>query len=156
GLELHPRDGRFYHALAVLDVQGGRRADAVAALRRGLAALGQSGALVPGLADLLIDEGKLDEARPLIARLRKDGGPVGVAGYLDARVLMQSGRWAEACELLQRLRGRSVAAGWAVQVEIALGQCYGRLGETDESLAAYRRAVKLDGSVALARLGLGA
>jgi predicted Zn-dependent protease len=156
GLKLHPRDRRFYHTLAALDVQAGRRADAMATLRRGLAALPHDGALVPGLAELLIDEGKLDEARPLIARLRKDGGPAGVADYLDARVLTQSGRWAEACELLERLRGRSVAAGWSVQVEMALGQGYGRLGETEESLAAYRRAVQLDGSVALARVGLGA
>jgi predicted Zn-dependent protease len=156
GLELYARDGRFYRALAALEVQAGRPADAVAALRRGLTALPHDGALVPALADLLIDEGKLDEARPLIARLRKDGGPAEVADYLDARVLMQRGRWAEACALLERLRGRSAAAGWAVQVEMCLGQCYERLGETEESLAAYRGAVKLDGSVALARLGLGA
>jgi tetratricopeptide (TPR) repeat protein len=156
GLKLHPSDGRFYRALAALEIQAGRRADAVAALRQGHVAQPGDAALVPVLADLLIDEGNLGDARGLTARLRKDGRSAGVADYLDARVLMHGGRWAEACELLERVRARSAAPGWAVQVELALGQCYERLGETDESLAAYRRAVGLDGSVALARVGLGA
>ena len=156
GLELHPKDSRFHRALAALEVRAGRRVAAVTILRRGLKALPDNGPLVPLLADLLIDEGKLDEAGALIARLRKASGPAGVADYLQARVLMQSSRWTEACDLLTKVRNRPGVKDWLVQIEICVGQCHERLGELDQSVTAYRRAVQRDGSVALARLGLGA
>jgi tetratricopeptide (TPR) repeat protein len=156
GIELHPADGRLYLALAAVEVQAGRRAAAVAALRRGRKAVPTDREMAPLLADLLIDEGQIDEARALTEAVRKESGPAGVADYLDARLVMRAGRWAEACGRLEKVRGRHGLTAWLVQVELSLGQCYERLGETDQALAAYRRAVEQDGSVPLARLGLGA
>jgi tetratricopeptide (TPR) repeat protein len=156
GLKLHPKDGRFYRALAALEARVGRRPEAIACLSSGVKALPEDWTLVSLLADLLVDDGRVAEARKLSLRLRKEARAATVADYLEARCLMQGGGWAEACQLLEGVRGQRGAAGWGVQVEISLGQCYGQLGEVEASLVAYRRAVALEPALPLARLGLGA
>ncbi len=156
GLKLYPRDARFYRALAAVEVKAGRPPAAIAYLRCALQALPAEGGLVPVLADLLIDEGRLAEVAALTDGLSKGRQASGVPDYLRARTLVRRGRWAEACDLLEKVRWRPGTQDWAVQIEISLGQCYGHLGETDASLLAFRKAVALDPTQPLARLGLGA
>ncbi len=158
GLELHPRDERFYRTLAALELESGRRAEAVACLRRGLAAVPEGG-LAPQLADLLLDEGNLDEATALAARVRK-AGDMGTADYLEGRALAARGRWLEALDRLEAARARFGWSGHSVtgaaRVEVWLGKCHEQEGDTDLRLAAFRRAVALDPALPVARLGLAA
>src|SRR5262249_49129255 len=74
GRKRYPRDGRFDQSQAVLEMRAGQREQALACLRQGLAA-----PLPPldkrnldwTLANLLIDDGDLAEAKKAIIRLRK-------------------------------------------------------------------------------------
>jgi tetratricopeptide (TPR) repeat protein len=156
GLEVHAKDSRLYLALASLELQANRPAEAIACLEQGLKALPDRADLLQRLADLLISQGRLDQAGELAARLRKAGWPLAQAGYWDARIRMQQRHWVEAGRMLETARVQlAVTPEWLAPVDLALGQCYEQLNDNDRRLAVYRRAVALDPSSVPARLGLG-
>jgi len=140
---------RFYEALAALEKRAGRPTEGVAALRKGLVAVPDWADLQWGVADLLIQAGKLDEATEAITRLRgrKEMRPE-MLDYLEGRVGASRGRWAEAIPLLEKARallaGTPAFADLTIQADLLLARGYEWLGNPEQQLAACRRALALD------------
>jgi tetratricopeptide (TPR) repeat protein len=155
GLALAPREPRFAAALAELEVADGHPDEAIAALRGGLERLSDQGVLLWSLAELLAHRGDTIELPDLIQRLRAMGTAAGPVDYLDACLQYNRGDWAGARTRFERAQ-RALDSWPALkcQSDYLLGQCYGRLGDTDLQFAAFRRAATLDPSWVPARLAL--
>jgi cellulose synthase operon protein C len=156
GLKGDKRNARLYASLAEVELLAGLPAQAVAWLRQGVVELPDAADLLILLADLLLDHNDVAEADALIARLRQFHPPPPRTDYLQARVLMKHGKWDEAAALLEAVRPRlATETTWASQVDICLGQCHEQLGEVEQQLADFRRAVRLNPGAFAARYGLG-
>lgn len=159
GLELYPKDLRFYLGLANLELRAGaeRHAEALKVLERALAALPDQPGPVWSVAELFIEAGEMARARELLGRLTRDGQAAPAVMYLQARLLLQEGKAAQAAVLLERCRNDlSFLPELALRAEIYLGLSYERLGDPDQQLGAFRRAVQLDPLSVPARRGLAA
>ena len=105
GMDRHPEVVRFYELLATLENRAGRPAEGLAALHRGLVAAPDRADLQWGVAESLIQAGKLDEASEAITRLRgREDMRTEMLDYLEGRVSAGKGRWAEAMPLLEKAR----------------------------------------------------
>jgi tetratricopeptide (TPR) repeat protein len=153
--KLHPRDPRIHQALARREMELGHRRRALAHLQASVKDLPGQPEELRSLANLLIDLGAVDQARRVTERLSEKGSLAAV-GCLRARLAMQRGQWARARQLLDQVRAQSPAAGLARDVFFLLGECYGRLANPDQQLAAYRRALEGDPFWLPARKGLAA
>lgn len=163
GAKAHPGDGRMYQALASLEAISGRPAGAIAAYERGAKALPNSLEMRWLLTDALLSGGKLDEAAGSLQRLGASTGVrPEVRGYLEARLQMGRGLWADAAATLERA-APVLAAGDAMtelakKAYLLLGRCYASLGNADQQATAFRRAadIALPGAAldVEARLGL--
>jgi tetratricopeptide (TPR) repeat protein len=138
----------FYRLLASLEIDDGRRDLAIKALRRGVAKVRSpqdKATLQWTLAESLIDDGGLAEARTVIDGLRTEAALAPFVAYLDARVKLAEEKWQEGVVELERLRPRLAdVPELAKQVDFWLGRGYGKLGAEEQELAAYRRAVGAD------------
>src|SRR5262249_40317950 len=75
--------------------------------------------------------------------------------YLQARSLMQQGRWAEAVKVLEAIRPRLKATPeLAREVELYVGQCYGRLDEPAAEVKAIMGVIEKEPTSVSARLRL--
>jgi predicted Zn-dependent protease len=156
GLKQHPQDPRLVASLVDIELLDGRPAEAMSCLRQGIKELPDAADLLILLADLLLDNNEMAEANALIDRIRNIKPPSPRTEYLQARVLMKQNKWEEAVVLLESVRPRLAGvAAWASQVDICLGQCHEKLGEVEQQLAAFRRAVRQNPSAAVGRYGLG-
>jgi cellulose synthase operon protein C len=157
GLKLHPGDTRLYEALASVELMAGQRPEALACVRRGIRAASGTARtdLLWSLTNLLLDGDDLAEAQATIAELRKLNVSPAALGYLQSRVLMGEGRWAEAARLLERTRPLiEILPELTRRVDLYLGQCYAQLHEPSLQLTAYNRALAYDPESLPARLGL--
>jgi tetratricopeptide (TPR) repeat protein len=150
----------MYEALVDLERRTGRRKEALEAARQGVAALAEADQIIMRLTlgDLLIDHGEVERAVEVVTELRKDPrvAPAPLQ-YLQARLLMHNGEWVQAAHLLDEARSSLAASTLlSINVNIYLGQCYERLGDPDQQLAACRRAVALNRLWIPARLSLAA
>jgi tetratricopeptide (TPR) repeat protein len=142
-LELHPQDPRSYQALAALELAAGRRPKAIACLRKGAEAdLPSEGRaeVVWALANLLIET--KDGSQEAVQVLKKASFPAPRVAFIKAAALAQEGQWLKATRALERVR--SDALRWpdlTRQVDLALGRCYGQLGDPARQYDAYQRAV---------------
>ena len=149
----HPEAGEVFQALADLEAGAGRLDVAAGWLRKGVAGLpaaraGDRAVLRWTLADLLIQAGKVDEARVVVDGLRGERVRRELLDYLDASALVARSRHAEAARALAAL-APSLAAlpefrPLAKRCWVALARCYERLGNADQRLDAYRRAVAIE------------
>lgn len=155
GLEKHPDDERMHRAQAVLALQRGDADKALDALRTGLERLPAQPGLLLMLADVLIQQNALAEAEQTIRDLADVVGTTNpLVGLLEARVLLQRGKWLPAKAKLEQVR--PLVAGsddQTRQVDLYLGQCYERLGQFDEQLEANRRVLSDDPTSLAARVG---
>jgi len=92
-----PRNELIVKALVNLDLQQGRRGDAINNLRQAILDMPLAWDLSAQLADLLIDAGQLDEARKQAVALRPKQGATPLADYLDGRLAYAQGHWSEVC-----------------------------------------------------------
>jgi Tfp pilus assembly protein PilF len=143
-LRLHGRDGRVHQALAQMDIRQGQRGKAIARLRDALPLVppGDRFELTWTLANLLLDDGAVDEAVKHIPAPKAPGVPDGAGDFLRARVLMAQSRWYDASARLERVRKEfKNAPDLLVQVDLLLGTCYGRLQEPGRQLYAYQQVL---------------
>src|SRR5262249_35503366 len=142
GIAKAPQDARLHWALARLEGDAGRSAEALAAWRQGLKALPDHPDLTRGLVESLLEAGDVAEATAVIARLQKANAPGALVAFLTGRVLMQQGQWSEAVRKLEAARAEDgLGPGWTAQAELELGRCHEQLGEPARQGEAYRRAV---------------
>jgi len=140
-LAVQPRAANLYAALAEVQRCAGRPADAVTCLRQGVKELPEAADLLALLADLLLDTHDLSEAEALVVRLRKLDALPAQTAYLEARILMEHGKWNAAVAKLEGVRPLlAEVPAWASQVEICLGQCHEKLGDVKHQLANCRQA----------------
>lgn len=144
GIELHPDAVVMYTTLANIELRAGNRNEAVAALEQGLKATDRNAQILWNMANLLIDLGKLEEAEKNIAELRTTEYPRPLIDYLSARIEYVQGRWRNAKEGFEKARGSPVMSNRAKQIDVWIGKCYGQLGNRDQQLKAYRRALIAD------------
>ncbi|MHB9047235.1 MAG: tetratricopeptide repeat protein [Pirellulales bacterium] len=176
-IEVAPKDSRAYLRLAMVESTDGNAARAVETCRKGLARVGaQDLALNLQLAELLISQGQLDEARKpldLLDQAMASLGPsVAESGpeqrrerlqagidFLRARWLVAKGDYLRATPLLSRV---AVAQkGWSqssrevyqqVQTLLYLGQCHAVQKHWDLAAAAYEQAAALQPDSPMPRL----
>jgi tetratricopeptide (TPR) repeat protein len=158
GEGLYPGDVRFYLAQAAVEERAGRFDDGAAVLRRALKALPGNGDVQGRLAELLIEAGRFDDAGEVIKELRKVRGAFQPAvDYLDARVHLGRGDRVEGLARLEKARALMAAVpefrSTTAQADLLLAQIYGRLGNPNKQLAAYRRVLAADSRSVTARLG---
>jgi len=153
---LHPESAAVAKAVWAFELRTGKKEAARQALARGLEKNPNNVDLRLLLADLLIDEGKPETARPIIEGLKQSDIILGLPEFLQARLLVEDGKFGEALKLLEtaksQLEGKS---DWIVRVWGLIGFCHEQLGDLSGQLRAYAEAVRLNPSWSAARYGLG-
>jgi tetratricopeptide (TPR) repeat protein len=155
GRGLYPQDLRLTLTLAWLELDEGRREQALHLVRPVVAQLPERQEELWTLAGLLIDLDETRQAEAVMERLRQRGVAWGV-GYLRGRILARRGAWAEARNALERVCAHPLPPEAARQVNFLLAECHGRLGNPDQQVSACRRALERDPSWAPARRLLAA
>jgi tetratricopeptide (TPR) repeat protein len=157
GLQQYPQESRMYQALADLELRAGQAGQALAELRRGVEALPNEPRLLWRLGDLLIQGRQLDAAGGVIHRLSQLRIPPAMLDCLRARIQVVQGAWPDAVRLLERgiPELQAVDPNLAKEAILLLAQCHRELGDSEQSLAACRRAVAADPLWPPARIALG-
>jgi tetratricopeptide (TPR) repeat protein len=164
GVQLHPRDSRFYHTRAQLEVTDEKPEQAIACLQDSVKVVsGQAQAdLLWTLGNLLIDTDHWQEAEEkAIVPLSKAGQSPATVSYLQARILVGKKEWAEAGRLLERTRLTLESAATPNKelldrVDLFLAMCYEQQAEPTRQLDACRRVVARDPASVPGRLGVAA
>jgi tetratricopeptide (TPR) repeat protein len=138
----------------LIDFGEERPDEAVDSWRKGLMRIGGSDAeMTWWLAYVLLQMGRLTEARPLVDQYRRlvgdDDDPL--AQLLRAVADEKLSRPVLAILGLERVRDR-VGDPWQTILHLTLGQCYEAIWDEERALAAYRRALQFDASAVLPRL----
>ncbi|MGH9676846.1 MAG: tetratricopeptide repeat protein, partial [Candidatus Acidiferrum sp.] len=128
-LAKHGDDPRCYEALAALEIQQNNREAALSRLREGLRRIPDNANLLWNEANLLIGLGRLDEARPALARLQSASLPPGRQEFLHAALQVQSGYWREGALAFETIRPLlTTEPALAVQADLLLGECFRMIG----------------------------
>jgi tetratricopeptide (TPR) repeat protein len=160
GFKLHPHDVRIYQAQVVLELQAGRRLEAIACVRQGAKALTGTPQLdlLWTLGNLLIDSGEVADAENVITQIGKASNSPQTLDYLRARILLHQGQWSEAAKLLEQVRPQllqsKASSELTRQLDLYLGKCYEQLDEPGLRLAAFERVLSQDAQSPAARIGL--
>lgn len=155
--ELYPQSVAVYMTLADIEVQSGKRKEAIAWLRQGLQKIPGQQDLLWTRALLLADEGKTDEADEMLQQLRAAEYSRPLTDYLEARLEFLGGQWLAASRRFEQLRAELTA--WpdlGKQANYWMGKCYQELGEPDRALTAFRQAAMVDPLWIPARAGIAA
>ncbi len=153
GAKLYPREPDFYNLISVAELNLGHQDKAIEALQKGVMEAEQNVRLMQALADLLIDVGRIKEAEALIAELRDpdltaelDRSDINhLAAYLAARVDFTQGRWLQACEAFERVRGPLMRWQFLLpRIDMGIAKCYRQLGNRDQEEKTLRRLLSVD------------
>jgi len=145
GVELYPHDVPLRLAQADVELASGNAPRAVELLQEGLRAVGDHPDLLWRLGNLLIDLKRPDEAQAVWEQLRDTGMADTMAGFMGARLAYARGNWRKAIERFERIRSSLVREpDIAKQADLLTGRCYAELGNPDQAVLAYRRALDLD------------
>lgn len=155
GIKLHPKVPGYYKLLADVKIRTKRDVEAIAILEAGLKESPRSNELSVLLIDLMIDQGQYAEARTRIDALLKAGLTPTLPNYLSARLHIADKQWNEAISLLETVRrDLSPASEWNSRVHVLLGLSYRQIGDHEQELQAFRRAVQSDPTWVTANVGL--
>ncbi|RMF92216.1 MAG: hypothetical protein D6741_15180, partial [Planctomycetota bacterium] len=153
-LELRPDAPEIYLLLAKTAAAQDKSDEVVSWLERGLAATDNDPELLWNLVRTFIDQNKLDQAESRLAELTETDYPKPRIDFLQALLLCARGEWRQSAAILERIRPRFAEEPDILkQVDFYLGFCYGQLGNADQQMAAYQRAVDTDPMWAAARAG---
>jgi tetratricopeptide (TPR) repeat protein len=157
GLKSHPKDSRLYQALAFLELEAGRRDQAIAKLNDGIRAVTGLDRfhLLWDLTNVLIDGNDTGPAAKTIDQVRDSQPTPGAVEFLQARLNMALGQWTEAAQIFEQVRPLlEISPELIEQVDLNLGHCYERLNEPAAQLAAFGRVLSRDPASVSARLGM--
>jgi tetratricopeptide (TPR) repeat protein len=164
GQRLQPNNPRIYRHQAAVELSEDKPADAVACLREGIKSVTsrQQGELRWTLANLLLDQGKADEAQEELARLEKGGYSRAALDYVSARLLVGEGKWSPAAHRFEQVRASLEAMPtldrdgemFLSQTNLYLGRCYEQLNDPGRQQAAFDRLAACNPSSSAAHLSL--
>ena len=140
----------------MVDYSEERPDDAIDGWRQGLMIMGGTDAeLTWWLAHALLQMGRINEAKPLVAQYRRLGGADDQPLYrlLQAELDEKIGRPARAVVALDYAKER-IDERWQAMVYLALGHCHEALWDRPKAMSAYRRAITIDPKRGEARLAL--
>jgi len=145
GWKLDPRSLALALGLARLETRERHLDRAEAVLRKAYRA-NPSVTLAFALAETLIVQDKIegmDQAVDYLARLRNAGLGDTLVRFLEAEILFQRKRWAEAIPKIEMARAVLGAdRRLTVQLDLMLAECYGHVGYEEQRLDALRRAAE--------------
>ncbi|MFI5457357.1 MAG: tetratricopeptide repeat protein [Isosphaerales bacterium] len=157
GWKLDPKNAAFAIRLAGLELREQHTDRAEKVLRQAYEAR-PSVDLAFLLAEDLIIQGKIegkDQAGDYIALLRNAGLGDTSVRYLEARILFQQQKWAEAIPKLEMARAVLKSdSGMTSQLNLMLADCYKRQGSDEQRLDALRQAAESEQSSGSARVEL--
>jgi len=157
GFQLDPKNAAFALNLASLETREGHLDRAEAVLRQGFQAHPVVG-LAFALAETLINQGKIDgkdEAGVYLTLLRNAGLGDTVVRFLEAEILFQQKKWAEAIPRIGMARAALASDPQLTgQLNLMLAECYSRTGEEEQRLDALRQAAEGDRGPESARIEL--
>jgi tetratricopeptide (TPR) repeat protein len=152
---LYPRNLRLTRALAWLELIRGNVPAALAALEDGLRHAPDGFDLLVPLADLLVQQGDTARTAEILRRLEAKRVPPAQVKYLRARLAMRQEKWAEAIDMLEKLRGESSGLpGLEAQLNLLLSTCFDRTGDADNQEKALKRVLGADPGHVPARVGV--
>ena len=154
-VDLYPTSREAYSTLAAIELGEGDRERAIEWMRAGLEHAPNDQDLLWNLANLLLDAGQLEGAETVMGQLRAAEQPGALVRYLEARAAFVQGQWLTASLTFEQIRPELTE--WPdvlKQLDFYLGSCYQQLGNADQQLAAYRRAVAVDPFWIPARAGV--
>jgi tetratricopeptide (TPR) repeat protein len=169
GLKVMPSEASLHRALALLEEVAGQKDKAIESLHRSLQKMPDQVLLHWALARLLAERGGTTELLAEIEELKRLNLSSLIVHYMEAYYQINSGEWTKARESLIKLQ--SDVARWPdfkavmserdeflcdfkAQVIYLLAQCHGHLGDSERQTDAYRRAVRANPRLQVARLGL--
>ena len=167
GIELHPQDERMYLRYAYLGKLQNNKKEQMERLEAGLKVLPTSPGLLQMLCDQQFEDRDAKSARVTLQKLGATKYPSILKEFREAQLLMLDGNFLEASRRLEKLRpqfskaGEGVAAGYVVQADYLLMQCYQQLGLHDLTLTTARRfaaeshALEAELGIASALMSLG-
>lgn len=156
GLKKHPREAALYRQMAVLEIEQGRTEQALTCLRQGLEAAPEDTDLLYLLNEVQIEYGDPKAAEESIQRIRRKGGPAGLADYLDGRLLCRRGRWEQAVKVLEETAARSGLSSFvATRLQLCLALCQEHLGDAERQQAALAQVAEADPGSTAASLARG-
>lgn len=145
----------IYSLLASLALAEKKPKDAAAWLRKGLEHHPNAYELRWNLAILELESGEMKKAQATAQRLAGPAYLQPLVNYFHARCEVESKRWLAAAKELEA--SRLTLSPWPEvqkQAEFWLGHCYEQIGNSDQQLLSFRRAVAADPLWATARLSL--
>lgn len=153
-LEVGPRILEVYQVKANIEVAVGKTQEAIATIEEARKLDPKNEELQWHLANLLVEAGEIAQAEEQLHQLEHRRYSPGLLDYLRGRIAIARGQWRLARQLLRRARGFLAAEPEHVKfVDYWLGVVEGQLGNRDEQLLAFRRAIAADPFWVPARLG---
>ncbi len=147
GIELQPDSVIMHLTLSEIERRAGNEDEAVAVLERGLKATDRHLQILYNLADLLIDIDRVAEARRFIEELQSEEVPhhfLPRIEYLLARTEFVQGNWLRARRGFEKIRRAPILAGDVNEIDVWIGECYGRLGNREQQEKVLRRVLNRD------------
>ncbi len=153
-IEIAPDETRAYTALANIEVAAGRLDEAIKTLQAAVERAPKNQDLQWNLANLYVEAGEIEKAESILAGLAQARFSQGMLDYLRGRIEYSRQQWRVARALLRKARAAMTAQPeYLKYVDFWLGACEAHLGNRDEQLLAYRRAIAADPFWIPARLG---
>ncbi len=153
---LFPKYPPGYSVLSEINQLSGDSKAAIASLRAGSEACEDNTNLLWRLAALLIDSGRIDDAKLVCRKIEDSDADQFAVDHIEAHIAYSQGRWQEAAEGFEAVRDEA-SRRWPSQaksLDFLLAQCYGRLGRLDKQQDAYFRAASSDRTWLPALIGI--
>ena len=153
-LEAAPKALQAYQVKANIEVAAGKVQEAIATIGAAQKLDPKNQELQWHLANLLVEVGEIARAEELLKELEQGRYSPGLLDFLRGRIAAARDQWRLARQLLRRARGLlAPEPNHAKFVDYWLGVVEGQLGNRDEQLLAFRRAIAADPFWVPARLG---
>ena len=145
GQKQHPDNTAFSRELARLDLQAGRRAEALATLRTMVDRLAPDSGEYWLTIELLLEAGDQETAEKFVGRIQRNEDTSILTAFFEGRLALAREDWLEALRLLDRVRKeRQLPTEWLQSAHLYAARAYQNLNNPDRHLEAAEAALQYD------------